>query len=85
MAEELFRVIVKGYSEDKKEYFTDADFAKLFNITTEKANTLINSSPTKIKENLSLEQAEQFKSKVEETGVICEVESMKYDGGLSLL
>lgn len=85
MVEELFRVTLQGYLEDKAEYFSDADFAKLFNISTEKANSLIGSSPKPIKENLTLEHAEQYKRKIEEAGVKCEVESMNFDGGLSLL
>ena len=84
MSEELFKVMLMGYSADKKEYFTDADFAKLFNITTEKANALLHSAPKMIKENITLEQAELYKSKVEETGVVCEIESMENEGGLTL-
>jgi hypothetical protein len=85
MAEELFRVILKGYSPGKGEYYIEQDLAKLFNITPEKAKELFSSSPTTIREKLSFEQANHFKNKLEATGASCEVESMRFDtSGLSL-
>ena len=85
MSEELYRVILKGYSVGKGEYFIEVELAKLFKITPEKAKELLTSAPTTIKENLPLEKAEQYKKAIEKTDALCELESMKYDiSGLSL-
>ncbi len=85
MTEELYRVILKGYSTEKGEYYIEEDFSKLFNITIDKAKDLLKSSPVTIKENLSLEHANQYKVKIEETGALCEIETMRFDtSGLSL-
>lgn len=85
MAEELYRIILKGYSTEKGEYYVEEDFSKLFKITIEKAKALLSSASVTIKENLSAEQANQYKVKVEQAGALCEIESMKFDtGGLSL-
>ncbi len=85
MSEELYRVVLKGYAPNKGEYYIELEFAKLFKITPQKAKELLTTSPTIIKENLSVEKANQYKSAIEKTGAVCEVESMKYDlSGLSL-
>ncbi|HEX5055843.1 MAG TPA: ribosomal protein L7/L12 [Gammaproteobacteria bacterium] len=85
MAEELFRVILKGYKPGKGEHYVEQDFARLCKLTPEKAKTLLQSAPKKIKENLSKKEAEKFKAAIEQTGAACEIESMKYDfDGLSL-
>ena len=85
MAEELYRIILKGYSSGKGEYYIEQNIANLFKITPEKAKELFSSSPTIIKENLPLEKASQYKNSIEKTGALCEVESMKYNlSGLSL-
>ncbi len=85
MAEEQYRIILKGYLAGKGEYYIEQDFAKLCKITPEKAKELFNASPTIIKENLSSEQASQYKKTLEATGAICEIESMKFDfSGLTL-
>lgn len=85
MSQEQYRVILTGYATSKGEYYVEIDFAKLFKITREKAKELFKTSPTTIKEGLSLEEANQYKSAIEKTGATCDVENMKYDlGGLSL-
>ncbi len=85
MSEELYRVVLKGYSAGKGEYYIEVEFAKLFKIPHEKAKELFNSSPAIIKENLPFEQANQYKNAIEKTGALCEMESMKYNiSGLSL-
>ncbi len=85
MAEDRFRVILTGYSTGKGEYYIEADFAGRFNITAEKARMLFDAVPTILKQDLSFEQANQYKDSVEKTGGLCEVESMKFDfSGLSL-
>ncbi|MCW8956442.1 MAG: hypothetical protein OQL09_06135 [Gammaproteobacteria bacterium] len=85
MSEDLYRVILKGYSADKGEYYIEVDFAKLFKISPEKARELFGSLPATIKENLPLEKANQYKSAILKTGALCEVESMQFNvGGLSL-
>lgn len=85
MSEELYRVILNGYSAGKGEYFIEVALAKLFKITPEKAKELLGSSPVTIKENLPLEKAEQYKKAIEKTDALCDLESMKYNlSGLSL-
>ena len=85
MSEDLFRVILKGYTSGKGEYFIELEFAKLFKITPEKAKELLKSSPKTIKENLSREQAEKYKRAIEHAGALCELENMRFDtSGLSL-
>lgn len=85
MAEDRFRVILTGYSTGKGEYYIEADFAGRFNMTAEKAKTLFDAVPTILKEDLSFEQANQYKDSVEKTGGLCEIESMKFNfSGLSL-
>ena len=85
MSEELYNIILKGYSADKGEHYIEEDFARLFNIEHEKVKKLFGVLPTAIKENLTLEQANQYKDAIDKTGAVCEVESMKYDfTGLSL-
>ncbi|MCG6937012.1 MAG: hypothetical protein LJE83_02410 [Gammaproteobacteria bacterium] len=85
MSEDLYRVIVNGYAADKGEYFIEMEFAKLFKITPEKSRKILRASPTTIKMNLSIEKANQYKYAIEKTGVLCELENMKYDiSGLSL-
>ena len=85
MSEELYRVILKGYSTDKGQYYIEVDFAELFKITQEKAKKIFKSCPAIVKENLSFTQANKYQEAIEKTGAVCEVESMKYDtGGLSL-
>ena len=37
MSEELYKVILKGYSRGKGEYYIEEDFVRLFKITNEKA------------------------------------------------
>lgn len=85
MSKELYRIVLKGYSPDKGEYYIEVEFANLFKIEHEKAKELFSALPTTIKENLSLEQANKYKDAIEKTGAVCEVESMKYNfTGLSL-
>jgi len=85
MSQERYRVILTGYATSKGEYYVEIDFAKLFKITQEKAKEIFKASPTTIKEDLSLEEANQYKSAIEKTGATCDVENMKYDlGALSL-
>jgi ribosomal protein L7/L12 len=85
MAEELFKVILKGYKNGKGEHYVEQDFARLCKMTPEKARELLKAAPKKIKENLSRAEAEKFKETIDQTGAVCEIESMKYDfGGLSL-
>ena len=83
--EERYRVILNGYGEAKGEYYIEEDFAKLFKMTREQANALLEKSPTPIKENLSIQQANQYKEAIDNTGARCEVESMQFNtSGLSL-
>ena len=85
MSEELYRVVLKGYSTGKGEYYIEEEFANLFKITHEKAKELFSSLPTTIKDSISLEQANQYKGAIDKTGAVCDVESMKYNfNGLSL-
>ena len=85
MAEDLYRVILKGYGTDKGEYYIEEDFAKLFKISTAKAKEILSASPKTLKENLTLEKANQYKEAIEKVGANCEIENMKYNlGGLSL-
>lgn len=85
MAEEQYRVILKGYGEGKGEYYIEEDFAKLFKISREKAKELFEQAPLTIKKNLSAEQAQRYESAIKNTGAKCEIENMKFDlGGLSL-
>ena len=85
MSEELYRIVLKAYSADKGEYYIEVDFANLFKIEHKKAKELFSSLPKVVKENLSLEQANQYKDAITKTGAICELESMKFDfTGLSL-
>ena len=85
MSEDLYRVIVKGYSSGKGEYFIELEFAKLFKITPEKARELLKSSPKTIKENLPQDQAAKYKLAIEKAGAVCELENMRFDtSGLSL-
>lgn len=85
MSEEKFRVIVKGYEGGKGEYFIEEDFAKLFKITQKQAHKVLQEAPKTIKENLTKEQAEKYVSAIENCGVKCEMENMKYNfSGLSL-
>jgi len=85
MAEELYRIVLNGYSSEKGEIYIEEDFAKLFNISYEKSKALFQSLPKTVKENLSFEQASQYVSRIKEVGAECEMESMKFDtGGLSL-
>lgn len=85
MAEELFRVILKGYAPGKGEYYIEEDLAKLFKITAQKAREILQSAPFTIKENLPVAQAEKYEAAIKKTGARCEIENMKFDlGGLSL-
>ena len=85
MAEDKYRVIIKGYSSDKGEYYVEEDFAKLFKINQQQAHKILKQSPKTIKENLTKQQAEKYVSAIENCGVKCEMENMKYNlGGLSL-
>jgi hypothetical protein len=85
MSEAQYRVVLQGYAAGAGEYYIEVEFAKLFKITPEKAKEVLKSAPQTIKENLSLELAEKYKSAIEKTGAVCELENMKYDtSGLSL-
>lgn len=85
MSEDLYRVIVNGCSADKGEYYAELEFAKLFKISPEKSKKILHATPKTIKENLTLEKANQYKSAIEKTGVLCELENMKFNiSGLSL-
>lgn len=85
MSEAQYRVILQGYAQGKGEYYVEVEFAKLFKLTPEKAKEVFSAVPKIIKEKLPLEQAEKYKSAIEKTGALCEIENMKYDtSGLSL-
>ncbi|MCH8106669.1 MAG: ribosomal protein L7/L12 [Proteobacteria bacterium] len=85
MAEDQYRIVLTGYSTSKGEYYIEEDFAKLFKISLERAKEMFQTSPTLIKHDLSLDQANKYKNSIEKTGAICEIESMKYNfSGLSL-
>ena len=85
MSEDLYRVILKGYSTGKGEYYIELDLSELFKIPREKAKELLTTSPKTIKENLPLDQAKKYKEAIEKAGALCELENMRFDtGGLSL-
>ena len=85
MPEEHFRLILKGYSKEKGEYYTEQDFAALLKIDVKKAKKLLKSAPVKLKEGLTEEMAAKYKKAMEKTGVVCEIETMRFDlSGLSL-
>ncbi len=85
MKQDLYRVVLNGYKSGKGEYYIEKNFANLFKITPEKAKEFFADSPKTLKENFSLDQAEQYQKVIEKTGASCVVENMKFDlGGLSL-
>lgn len=85
MAEELYRVILKGYGDGKGEYYIEEDFAKLFKITREKAKELLTGEPMTIKKNIPEEDAKRYEAAIKKTGALCEIENMKFNlDGLSL-
>ena len=85
MAEDKFRIVLKGYNSDKGEYYVEEDFAKLFKITQKQAHKVLQDTPKTIKENLTKQQAEKYLGAIEKCGVKCEMENMKYNfNGLSL-
>lgn len=79
MPDDLYRVVLNGYQTGKGEYYIEVDLAKLFKITPEKARELLKSAPTIIKENLSLEKANQYKKAIDKTGASCDVENTKFN------
>lgn len=81
MSEDIYRIILNGYGSGKGEYYIEEGFTKLFKITQERAKKLLTGSPVTIKENLSTEQANQYKAAIEKTGAVCEIENMKYNLG----
>lgn len=85
MAEDLYRVILKGYGPGKGEYYIEEGFAGLFKIPREKARELFTGAPVTIKENITKSQAEKYQLAIKNVGATCEIENMKFDlGGLSL-
>jgi hypothetical protein len=84
MSEGLYKVVIKGYyhvditgyKTHKGEYYIEKDFAELCHITREKARQLIQSSPKTIKENLTIEEANHYRDKIEKAGVSCEIQDM---------
>lgn len=79
MSDELYRVVLKGYQAGKGEYYVELDFAKQFKISPEKARELLSSAPTIIKNNITLEKANQYKKVMDKIGVTCEIESTKFN------
>ena len=71
-----YHVDITGYKTKKGEYYIEKDFAEIFHITPQKARELIQNSPTEIKHNLSFEEAELYRKKIEEAGVSCEIQDM---------
>ncbi len=85
MQQDEFRILIRGYKSGKGEYYIEEGFAKLFNISQEKAKTFFVDTPTTLKENMSFEEAEKYQKALANVGVDCEVENMKFNlGGLSL-
>jgi ribosomal protein L7/L12 len=85
MAEEQYKVILKGYGEGKGEFYIEEDFAKLFKISREKAKELLSGEPLTIKQNISEAEARRYEAAIKQIGAKCEIENMKFDlSGLSL-
>lgn len=84
MSDELYKLVITGYyhvditgyKTHKGEYYIEKDFAELFQIPRQQAREIIQSSPRIIKENLSIEQATQYRDKIEKAGVSCEIHDM---------
>lgn len=85
MQQEQYRVILKGYKSGKGEYYIEEDFGKLLDITQKEARSYFAETPKTLKQDLSREDAEQFKNNINDIGADCEVEDMRFDlSGLSL-
>ncbi len=84
MSEELYKIVltgyyhvdITGYKTHKGEYYIEKDFARLFNITPQKARELIQNSPTEVKKNITIEEANHFRDKIESVGVSCQIQDM---------
>jgi hypothetical protein len=84
MSEVLYKIVITGYyhvditgyKTHKGEYYIEKDFAKLFHITRLQAREIIQSSPKVIKENITIEEANHYREKIEEAGVSCEIQDM---------
>ena len=84
MSEGLYKVVITGYyhiditgyKTSKGEYYIEKDFAALCHITPQQARKLIQSSPTTIKENLTIDEANRYRDKIEKTGVSCQIQDM---------
>ena len=84
MSDELYKIVITGYyhvditgyKTHKGEYYIEKDFAELFHITPQQARKLIQSSPRVIKENITIEEANHYRDKIEEAGVSCEIQDM---------
>ena len=70
MAEDRYRVILKGYAAGKGEYYIELEFSKAFNIPREKAKELLSSSPTTLKEDIPLAEAKKYKQVIEAAGAL---------------
>ncbi|PCJ46798.1 MAG: hypothetical protein COA74_12925 [Gammaproteobacteria bacterium] len=85
MSQEAYRIILKGYKAGKGEYYIEESFATLFKITQKEARDYFKETPKTLKENLTLEQAEQYEADIKSAGADCEVEDMRFNlSGLSL-
>ncbi|MBN1378191.1 MAG: ribosomal protein L7/L12 [Gammaproteobacteria bacterium] len=71
-----YHVDMTGYKTQKGEYYIEKDFADAFHIPREKARELFQSVPTVLKENLSYDEAQQYRKKIEAAGGSCEIQDM---------
>ena len=85
MSDERYRIVLTGYSSEKGEFYVEQDIAKLFKTTPERARQLLKRAPTKLKENLPVDEANRYRVAIERTGATCDVENMRYNiSGLSI-
>ena len=85
MADDVYKVILKGYAAGKGEYYIEEDFAKLFKISREKAKELFAQVPVTLKQNISEAEAQRYQDALKHIGAKCEIENTRFDlGGLTL-
>ncbi len=85
MEQEKYRVNLIGYKNGKGEYYIEKDFGEFFNISHEEAKSYFKNLPYTFKENLTLDEANQYEKDFWSIGAKCEIENMKFKlSGLSL-
>ena len=84
MSEDLYKVVltgyyhvdITGYKTHKGEYYIEKDFAEAFHIPREKARQLFQSVPKIIKANITIDEAQKLRDKIESVGGSCEIQDM---------